>query len=87
MKTCDIADIALTKLREIKGVYASPFANLTSSIKHMPKQNIYRVTLDLPGDQIGGGKDVRSIVHPEFMGELKLIPIVVFIDPKELKLD
>lgn len=87
MKTCEIADKALVKLREIKGVYASPMANLTSSIKHMPKQDKYRVILDLPGEQIGGGKDVRSLINPDFMDELKLIPIIVLIDPKELEVD
>lgn len=87
MKICEIADKALVKLREIKGVYASPLVSFTSSVKHMPKNNKYRVVLDLPVDQIGGGKDVRSITSPDFMDELKLIPVIVFIDPKELNLD
>lgn len=87
MKTCEIADKALVKLRKIKGVYASPMVNLMSSIKHMPKGDKYRVALDLPADQIGGGGDVRSITSPDFMDELKLIPIIVFIDPKELEIE
>ena len=87
MKTCEISIKALVKLREIKGVYASPMVNFTSSIKHMSKQDKYRITLDLPADQIGGGGDVRSITSPDFMDELKLIPIIVFIAPKELELE
>lgn len=77
------ADATMRKLNAIDGVYCKPVKSLCSNIKHMAKANTYRITVDVDEDQLGGNKCVSSVL--ECKDSLKMIPVLVFIDPSEVK--
>lgn len=83
MKTnIEKADAAMKKMNSIKGVYCKPIKTMCSSIKHMAKADIYRIIIDIDAKQLGGDKCVGQVLE---CGErLKMIPILAFIDPKEV---
>jgi len=76
------ADETMRKISAIDGVYARPMKSLCSNIKHMSKANIYRLTIDIDADQLGGDRCVMQVL--ECSDSLKMIPILAFIDPKEV---
>ncbi len=83
MSNVEKADAVMKQLNAIEGVYTKPIKSLCSSIKHMPRENKYRVVLDLDAEQLGGGRCIRQVLE---CGEnLNLVPIVVLIDPSEVK--
>ena len=75
------ADVAFNKMNEIPGVYANSLRKFTSKIQHMAKKDIYRITIDLDAEQLGGGKCVAQVLDTG--DKLKLVPVIVFIDPDE----
>jgi len=81
-KNAEKADIVLEKIAEIPGAYGRPLVNLVSGIKYMVKEDIYRVTIDLPATKLGGNQDVRQVL--EAGDKLNFVTTIVFIDPKEI---
>lgn len=79
----DKADSTMRKMNAIDGVYCKPIKSLCSNIKHMTKANVYRITIDIDADQIGGDRCVMQVL--ECRDSLKMIPILAFIDPLEVK--
>lgn len=76
------ADKTMVKINSIDGVYSRPIKSVCSNIKHIPKDNIYRITIDLPANRLGGDKCVAQVL--DCSDSLNLIPILAFIDPKEV---
>ena len=83
MNNVEKADATMRKMNGIEGVYCKPIKSLCSNIKHMAKANVYRITIDVDADQLGGGKCVAQVL--ECKDSLKMIPILAFIDPSEVK--
>ena len=83
MNNIEKADSTMRKMNAIDGVYCKPIKSLCSSIKHMAKANVYRITLDIPADQVGGDRCVVQVL--ECRDSLKMIPVLAFIDPEEVK--
>lgn len=79
----EIADSTMRKINSIDGVYCKPIKTMCSNIKHMAKANVYRITIDIDANQLGGDKCVMQVL--ECRDSLKMIPILAFIDPKEVK--
>ena len=82
MNNIEKAYATMRKMNSIDGVYSKPIKSFCSSIKHMAKANVYRITIDIDADQLGGGKCVAQVL--ECKDSLKLIPILAFIDPTEV---
>ena len=83
MNNIDKADATMRKMNSINGVYSKPLKAMCSNIKHMAKANVYRVTIDIDADQLGGDKCVMQVL--DCSDKLKMIPIISFIDPTEVK--
>ena len=76
------ADVVLRKINAISGAYGKRLASLVSNIKHMAKADIYRVTIDIDANQLGGGECVAQVLDAG--DKLNFVPVLVFIDPKEV---
>ncbi|MCP4528735.1 MAG: hypothetical protein GY833_22905 [Aestuariibacter sp.] len=76
-------DALMRQLNQLAGVYCQPLARHTTKLEHKRRANEYAVTINIDAEQIGGGGDVRHLM--ECTDELKLVPMLVFVDPSELK--
>lgn len=76
-------DSLMKKLNGLDGVYCQPLSQFASHIEHNDKQEAFDITLSIGSEQIGGDRDVRSVLNCD--DRLKMVPILVFVDPSELK--
>lgn len=84
MKNAIIADKATDKIREIGGVYAHHISRMAKKIEHKKRANTIDVTLSFDAGQLGSDGDCRCIdPQHEKHDMLKMIPIIVFVDPNE----
>ena len=83
MNNINKADSTMRKINSINGVYSKTIKSLCSNIKHMAKNNVYRITIDIDASQLGGEKCVMQVL--DCSDNLKMIPILAFIDPTEVK--
>ena len=75
-------DAAMKTLNSLDGFYSQPMGKFAEHLAYNEDDGTYDVTLRLPADQIGGNGDVRSIM--QCIDALKMVPILVFVDPSEL---
>lgn len=64
------------RLRE-SGVYVQGLASFNCDIKYMKRGDVFRVTVDIPADQISEKRDVRAMFGDS---DCKLIPALAFIE-------
>ena len=60
-----------------EGVYVWPFRNFGVNAMYMKRNDVFRVTIDIPASQISDKRDVRAIFGD---GDCKLIPVLAFVD-------
>lgn len=86
MKNAKITDLALDKIRDINGVYAHHISRFATKLAHKKRGNMVDITVSLDAEQLGCNGDVRCIdPQMQMHDELKLIPVIVFVDPSEFK--
>lgn len=75
-------DAAMKQMNALDGIYSQPMGLFAEHLTYNEAEKTFDVTLKLPADQIGGNGDVRSIM--QCTDALKMVPILVFVDPSEL---
>lgn len=84
MKNLDIYNSAVKRFSQNEGVYSSAMFDHATDIKMV--DNVVEVKLSLSADQLGCGGDVRTLDPAlDSFDKLKLIPMLVFVDPEEFK--
>lgn len=60
-----------------KGIHVWPLTHFSLDAKYMKRGDVFRITIDIPADQISEKRDVRAIFGD---GDCKLIPTISFIE-------